>query len=159
MDIKDYEFHIGDEVITTDGIKGKITKVCTCGRCEERGFHELFWTDEHNDYEHYIDKYIAENGFCGYYKIGKYRFNDFDKNEVLQYIASCENEIKKLKEQLRVIEKYEHMQKIIVRNNLGNDVTHERDWYISTDGKIFYETGDIDCPLDIVENNYTFEVK
>ena len=48
--------------------------------------------------------------------------------------------------------------KIIVRDNLGKDVTHEREWYINTDGKIFYYTGDIDGPLYIVDNDYTWEV-
>ena len=48
--------------------------------------------------------------------------------------------------------------KILVRDNLDNDVTHEREWYINTDGKIFYYTGDIDAPLYIVDNDYTFEV-
>lgn len=48
--------------------------------------------------------------------------------------------------------------KIIVRDNLGKDVTHEREWYINTDGKIFYYTGDIDGPLYVVDNDYTFEV-
>ena len=48
--------------------------------------------------------------------------------------------------------------KIIVRDNLGRDVTHDREWYISTDGKIFYYTGDIDSPLYIVDNDYTWEV-
>ena len=48
--------------------------------------------------------------------------------------------------------------KIVVRDNLGKDVTHEREWYINTDGKIFYYTGDIDAPLYVVDNDYTFEV-
>lgn len=48
--------------------------------------------------------------------------------------------------------------KIIVRDNLGNDVTYDREWYINTDGKIFYYTGDIDGPLYVVDNDYTFEV-
>jgi hypothetical protein len=48
--------------------------------------------------------------------------------------------------------------KIIVRDNLGKDVTYEREWYINTDGKIFYYIGDIDCPLYFVDNDYTFEV-
>ena len=48
--------------------------------------------------------------------------------------------------------------KIIVRDNLGKDVTHEREWYINTDGQIFYYTGDIDGPLYIVDNDYTWEV-
>lgn len=48
--------------------------------------------------------------------------------------------------------------KIIVRDNLGNDVTNDREWYINTDGKIFYYTGDIDGPLYVVDNDYTWEV-
>lgn len=48
--------------------------------------------------------------------------------------------------------------KIVVRDNLGKDVTHEREWYINTDGKIFYYTGDIDAPLYVVDNDYTFEM-
>ena len=48
--------------------------------------------------------------------------------------------------------------KIVVKDNLGKDVTHEREWYINTDGKIFYYTGDIDSPLYVVDNDYTFEV-
>ena len=48
--------------------------------------------------------------------------------------------------------------KIKVIDNLGKDVTHEREWYINTDGKIFYYTGDIDGPLYIVDNDYTWEV-
>ena len=48
--------------------------------------------------------------------------------------------------------------KIVIRDNLGKDVTHERDWYVSTDGVIFYETGDIDGPLYMVDNDYTFSV-
>ena len=47
--------------------------------------------------------------------------------------------------------------KIIVKDNLGKDVTHEREWYINTDGKIFYYTGDIDGPLYVVDNDYTWE--
>ena len=49
--------------------------------------------------------------------------------------------------------------KIIVRDNLGKDVTHKREWYINTDGKIFYYTGDIDGPLYVVDNDYTWEVE
>lgn len=48
--------------------------------------------------------------------------------------------------------------KIIVRDNLGKDITNEREWYINTDGKIFYYTGDIDGPLYVVDNDYTWAV-
>jgi hypothetical protein len=49
--------------------------------------------------------------------------------------------------------------KIIVRDNLGNDVTNDREWYVNTDGKIFYYTGDIDGPLYVVDNDYIWEVE
>jgi hypothetical protein len=48
--------------------------------------------------------------------------------------------------------------KIRVRDNLGNDVTNDREWYVNTSGKIFYYTGDIDGPLYVVDNDYTWEV-
>lgn len=107
MNIKDYEFNIGDEVITTEGVKGKITSICTCDRCEERGFYESFWTSEDDDWEHCIDKFIAEIGFNGFYKIGKYKFNDFDKAEVLQCMAACQRDLQRYKKQLKTIEEIE----------------------------------------------------
>ena len=107
MNIKNYEFHVGDEVITTEGEKGKITSICTCERCEERGFYESFWVSEDNNQEHCISKFTAEFGFSGYYKIGNYRFNDFDKGDVLRNIAYCEDELKRFRKQLKLIEEYE----------------------------------------------------
>jgi hypothetical protein len=107
MDIKDYQFAVGDEVITTEGVKGKITSVCRCERCEERGFYEPFWTVDGSDYDHCIDIYDAKSGFSGFYKIGKYRFRDFNKDEVLREMASYEDGLKQLRKQLRLIEEYE----------------------------------------------------
>lgn len=107
MDIKDYEFHVGDEVITTEGVRGKITSVCHCDRCEERGFYEPFWIAEDGKYEHCIDIYDAKSGFSSFYKIGKYRFSDFNKGEILREMASYEDGLKQLRKQLRVIEEYE----------------------------------------------------
>lgn len=109
MNIGDYEFRVGDEVITTEGERGKITKICTCDRCQERGFYEPFWIgeDKDNKYERCIDKFTAEIGFNGYYKIGNYRFNDFDKAEVYQNLAYCEDSLQKYKRQLKVIEEME----------------------------------------------------
>lgn len=48
--------------------------------------------------------------------------------------------------------------KIIVRDNLGKDVTYDREWYIGIDGRIYYYTSDIDGPLYVVDNDYTWEV-
>lgn len=107
MNIKDYEFHVGDEVVTTEGIKGKITSICHCDRCEERGFYEPFWIAEDGEYEHCINIYDAKSSFSSFYKIGKYRFSDFDKGEILREMASYEDGLKQLRKQLRVIEEYE----------------------------------------------------
>ena len=108
MDIKDYEFHVGDEVITAEGVIGKITNICTCDRCERRGFYEPFWSTKNDKWEHCIHKYVAENGFRGFYKIGKYHFDDFDKGEVLRNMGYHEDQLKKLRNQLKVIEEYEN---------------------------------------------------
>ena len=48
--------------------------------------------------------------------------------------------------------------KIKVIDNLGKDVTYDREWYINTDGEVFYYTGDPDGPLYVVDNDYTWEV-
>lgn len=108
MNIKDYEFHIGDEVITTEGVRGEITNICTCSSCEERGFYEPIWRDENDKREHYISIYDAKSGFSGFYKIGKYYFNDLNKGEVLREMASYEDELKRLRKQLRIIEELEN---------------------------------------------------
>lgn len=111
MNIKDYEFHVGDEVVTTEGIEGRITGVCHCDRCEERGFYEPFWSEnDNNNSSHCIDIYDAESGFSNFYKIGKYRFSDFDKGEVLREMADCEDSLKRLRKQLKIIEKYEEQE-------------------------------------------------
>jgi hypothetical protein len=111
MNIKDYEFHVGDEVITTEGEVGKIVGICDCSECEKRGFYEPFWVCEDDEWSHCITCFIAENWFNGFYKIGKYRFNDFDKGDVLRNMADCEDELKRLRKQLKVIEEYENYSK------------------------------------------------
>lgn len=107
MNPKDYEFHVGDEVITTEGVRGKITKICTCENCTQRGFYEPVWEEDERDREHYISIYDAEFGFSLFYKIGKYRFSDFDRAEVLREMTYCEDELKRLRKQLRVMEEME----------------------------------------------------
>lgn len=108
MNIKDYEFRVGDEVITTEGVRGKISKICTCDRCQGRGFYEPFWIGEDDEWEHCIDKFTAEIGFNGFYKIGNYRFNDFDKAEVYRSMADCEDSLRRYKKQLKTIEEMEN---------------------------------------------------
>lgn len=109
MNIQDYKFNVGDKVITTDGRTGFITSVCMCDKCEERGFLEPFWKDDDEYYDHCISIFTAQNGFVGFYQIGKYKFNDFDKGQVLWEIAHYEKELKRLKKQLQVIEDVERI--------------------------------------------------
>lgn len=103
MNIKDYKFNVGDKVITTEGMVGEITSICTCDQCEERGFYEPIWKDNRGS-EHYITIIAAIYGFNDYHQIGEYRFNDLDKDEVLANILFYEREIEQLREQLKVIE-------------------------------------------------------
>ena len=107
MDIKDYRFKVGDEVITTEGVRGEITDICKCSSCQRRGFYEPTWVDDDGYYE-YITKWDAECSFKGYYKIGDYYFEHFDKGKVLRAIADYEDGLKKLKKQLKLIEELEH---------------------------------------------------
>ena len=106
MNISDYEFYVGDKVITTDGETGKIIKICTCDKCVERGFCEPVWIRDSDGYEDYITAYEARSGLNGYYQIGKYHFHDFKIVEVLRDIDCCENKLERLRKQLRVMEEY-----------------------------------------------------
>lgn len=109
MNIRDYKFKVGDKVITTEGLVGEITNICTCSQCEERGFYEPTWKDNRGS-EHYITISAAIYGFNDYNQIGEYRFNDLDKYEVLANILFYEREIEQLREQLKVIEELEEVQ-------------------------------------------------
>lgn len=108
MDIKDYKFEIGDVVVTTEGEMGKITRICYCDECKKRGFFEPIWIKEGSQYEDYISIGVAKCEFVGFYQIGKYRFNEFDKGEILQEMAYHEKSLKKLRKQLKVIEDLEN---------------------------------------------------
>lgn len=104
MNILDYKFKIGDEVISTEGEKGVITYICECNKCKSRGFCEPLWIPEGYDHEFYISNYEAEHGFRDYYRIGQYRFNEFDDTRLRKEIQEHEDEIARLKKQLQVIE-------------------------------------------------------
>lgn len=98
-----YKFNVGDEVITTDGIKGKIVRICNCIECHKRGFYEPIWVNDETGEEDYISDTDAVLGFRNYYKIGKYRFSNFDRQSVLDSIEQHKKEIEKLERQLKVM--------------------------------------------------------
>ena len=107
----DYDFQIGDVVITVEGLKGHIVDICYCTECQKRGFFELTWRTDDGKYDDWISIEDANGGFCAYYQIGKYRFADFDKDDVLSLISSYEKKIKALKRQLSSMEEIENEQR------------------------------------------------
>ena len=108
MKPSDYEFAIGDKVITIYGEVGHIIDVCRCDRCLERGFREPTWR---SDADHNIGRitiYDAERGFDDFYQIGKYRFgHTFNKSVVRAMIIKEEVELRRLKRRLQVMEELE----------------------------------------------------
>lgn len=110
----DYIFEVGDEVIDTGGKKGKIIDICDCPECTNRGFHELIWRrySVGNAYSDYITISDAESGFLGYFKIGKYRFNDFNRDGINYLIRHHEKEIENLKERLKFMDEEERKHEI-----------------------------------------------
>ena len=100
-----YDFKVGDKVITTTGETGVITDICTCSACFSRGFYEPMWTSNEDGEYHYITLYDAETGFTDYYKIGEYRFNDFDEKAVLDEMHYLQRKIGRLCDQLYTIVK------------------------------------------------------
>ena len=114
MNFSDYKFEVGDKVITIFGETGKICGFCTCDRCAERGYFEPMWVRDdgpYTEYTEYISVYQAENGFNNFYRIGKYRFNDFDKDLLTDRITSYEEVLTRLKKQLANIEEIENGEK------------------------------------------------
>lgn len=104
--MKDYEFKVGDEIITVNGTRGCIVDICDCADCRSRGFLEPIWEDEYGE-EDYITIYDAENGFKDYYRIGKYRFNEFDRDYILKTINKHQRTIANLEVRLKLMDEIE----------------------------------------------------
>lgn len=92
-----YEFRVGDEVETVDGISGKIVSICHCEKCAERGFFEPQWETTDGKYSDYITVYQANHDFPDYRRIGKYVWNR-DANEEKSTKNIFKKENKKMKE-------------------------------------------------------------
>ena len=75
-------FNIGDEVITSDGRKGKIVDICHCEECERRGFYELKVLYDEDDEAEYITNDDKERNFCDFYKIGNTIFGNADMSKI-----------------------------------------------------------------------------
>ena len=100
--LMEYDFNVGDEVITSDGCVGVIEDICDCDKCRERGFYEPKVRLTKGAYDIYITNNDKDNGFSSFYKIGKYKFGNIDKESIERYIEyethSIEEATKKLNE-------------------------------------------------------------
>lgn len=91
------EFNVGDLAISSSGRISKIITFCTCSRCKERGFYELYTERFIDGDEDYITNYEYESNFKGYYAIGNEIFGKKPKKEdVLSIIKELEDEISSL---------------------------------------------------------------
>ena len=108
MNPSDYEFAIGDKVVTIYGEVGHVIDICRCDRCLERGFRELTWKIDEGSDVNWITIYDAERGFDDFYQIGKYRFgHTFNKSLVRAMIIEKEVELRNLKRRLQVMDELE----------------------------------------------------
>ena len=108
MKPSDYEFAVGDKVVTIYGVVGHIIDICRCEKCLERGFCELTWRSDADNVVGWITIYDAERGFDDFYQIGKYWFDHkFDKTVLRLMIKEKEAELANLKKQLEVMEELE----------------------------------------------------
>lgn len=115
----DYEFNIGDVVVTTEGETGKIVDICKCDKCRKRGWYEPVWRDDDTGEDDYITDYQYESGFVGFYRIGKYRFGKFEKQLVGEKILRLKDEIEDLKKHLKTIETLEAADRETMNNEHG----------------------------------------
>lgn len=93
-------FKIGDEVISSTGEVGRITDICTCDKCKERGFYEPTVEVEIGNCSIYITDTDKRNGFSSFYKIGDQVFGNIDEDAVKDSIKSVKEQIKKLQYEL-----------------------------------------------------------
>lgn len=108
MKPSDYEFAIGDKVVTIYGEEGHIIDICKCKKCVGRGFYEPTWKIDEGGDVGWITIHDAERGFDDFHQIGKYRFNhEFEKTVLHLTIKEKEAELARLKRQLEVIDELE----------------------------------------------------
>lgn len=101
--LMEYDFSVGDEVITSDGCVGVIENICDCSRCKERGFYEPKVKLTKGVYDIYITNNDRDNGFSNFYKIGKYKFGNIDKESIKR---SIESETHYIEEASKRLEEY-----------------------------------------------------
>ena len=92
IDLLEYTFKVGDEVITSTGEVGIIEDICTCERCKVRGFYEPRVKTQYG-HDIYITDTDKNNGFSNFYKIGRHKFGNLDEEWVAECIENTRKQI------------------------------------------------------------------
>jgi hypothetical protein len=103
IDLLYYNFKIGDEVITSEGLIGVITDICDCDKCKERGFYEPQVKTTFGDSGIYITDTEKNSGFPSFYKIGDHVFGNIDLDYIIGRIDYTERELIFLEQQKEIL--------------------------------------------------------
>lgn len=110
ISLMEYDFKVGDEVITSTGQVGIIESICDCERCKKRGFYEPKVKLTKGVYNIYITDNDKNNNFSNFYKIGKYKFGNVDKESIK---CDIEIEAKNIDEATSRLEEYRKQLELI----------------------------------------------
>ena len=121
-------FKVGDEVITSTGQVGRITDICICDKCKERGFYEPKVEVEIGSGVIYITDNDKRVNFRSFYKIGDQVFGNIDEEDLLYDIESTKEQVKQLQlkliefeAQLDVVKKIKQTTKQLINKKLINE--------------------------------------
>jgi hypothetical protein len=110
LDLLDSTFKVGDKVITSTGEVGVITDICTCDKCEKRGFYEPIVELETGPWDIYITDTDKQNGFSRFYSIGDHVYGNIDEESLKEttdstktYLQDFIQRYKELKKQAKVL--------------------------------------------------------
>lgn len=123
---QEYNFKVGDEVITSTGEVGVIKDICDCKYCKERGFCEPQVETKIGNGTIYITDNDKRVNFRSFYKIGDYIFGNLDEDCLLYDIKRTEEEINRLKNELNVLKKQQNvMQRLEFQKDDSNPIGYE----------------------------------
>lgn len=112
-------FKVGDQVITSTGKVGKITNICTCDQCKDRGFYEPVVEVENSTDLIWITNNDKRVNFRSFYQIGERIFGNIDEQHVVDDIRCKKDEIKNAQQELIELE----AQLNVVKKLSGGDNT------------------------------------